>query len=340
MKTRISFYALIITLGLVSLARADFQYGYETYQNAGQSLIVNSLGDQTTLSTFKNLGTNDFIQESAVKNQLAIDGYSVAYDYNPTAGAYQGVYGTALPAGGAPLTKLTFSGLLGNPRATQDVYVLTSEYNALNATGQSNSIDGLKQVTAQNSSDIQNVKQDILGDEFNITNQGQTLASVVTQTGVNTSNISGLTVQTAQNTTDINTVSSNLAQTDVVVNQHTQQIGVLNDNVSTLNTDVTNLSQTAVNQQGQINGLDGRVGRLEETKILADMNVTLLDEKKYSVGVFDDYDTRHAVNYAVGVRLTYKMGESYADREMKHQAQEILDLKAMIRNLAAERSGK
>ena len=35
------------------------------------------------------LGTNDYIEESAVKNQLAIDGYTVAYDLNPS---YSGLY--------------------------------------------------------------------------------------------------------------------------------------------------------------------------------------------------------------------------------------------------------
>ena len=39
---------LVLLLPLV--ARADFNFGSETYQNAGQTLIVNSLGDKTTLS--------------------------------------------------------------------------------------------------------------------------------------------------------------------------------------------------------------------------------------------------------------------------------------------------
>lgn len=38
---------------------------------------------------------------------------------------------------------MQFAGLLGDPRKTQDVYVLTSEYNRLSTQGQATSIDNL-----------------------------------------------------------------------------------------------------------------------------------------------------------------------------------------------------
>lgn len=151
----------LVLLLLTSLAHADFQWGSQTYDSAGQTLIVNSLGDQPTLSTLnttgangtvmQSLGANDFVEENGVKNTLAIDGYSVAYDANPSALNSFGVYNQPLP--NVPLTKLTFSGLDGDPRTNQSVYVLTSEYNALSSQGQATSINalsnGLVQTNAQ-----------------------------------------------------------------------------------------------------------------------------------------------------------------------------------------------
>lgn len=145
---------IVFIVGLVLSANgyASFQFGSETYQNAGQTLIVNSLGDQPTLSLFntvgangvaaQSLGANDFIGENGVKNSLALSGYTIAYDANPSAVASFGVYNQPLPTGPA-LTQLTFSGLDGDPRTNQSVYVLTSEYNRLSDLGQANSIDSL-----------------------------------------------------------------------------------------------------------------------------------------------------------------------------------------------------
>jgi hypothetical protein len=113
-------------------------------------LILNSLSDRYGISTFQtptqSLGTNDYIEENAVKNTLAIDGYTQAYDYNPnskTGYGYSSVYNQPLP--NVPLTKLTFMGLDGDPTKAQDVYVLTSEYNALSSQGQASSINALNQ---------------------------------------------------------------------------------------------------------------------------------------------------------------------------------------------------
>ena len=121
----------------------NFNFGVGTYEQYDDILVVNSLGDEPSISTFGNLGANDFIPENAFKNTLGYEGYSVAYDYNPTyAGLYSGIYEQALPTG-VDLTKIQIGGLAGNPRAIQDVYVLTSEYNRLSAQGQANSIDVL-----------------------------------------------------------------------------------------------------------------------------------------------------------------------------------------------------
>jgi len=128
---------------------AGWNFGSDTYGQHTSQLILNSLSDRYGLSTFvtptQSLGTNDYIEENAVKNQLAIDGYTQAYDYNPnskTGYGYNTPYTTPLPTN-IPLTKLSFMGLDGDPTAIQNVYVPTSEYNALSAQGQAASIDSL-----------------------------------------------------------------------------------------------------------------------------------------------------------------------------------------------------
>lgn len=128
---------------------AGWNFGTDTYgQHTGQ-LILNSLSDRYGISTFhtptQSLGTNDYIEENAVKNQLAINGYTKAYDLNTnsqTGYGYSSVYNQPLPTD-VPLTKLTFMGLDGDPTKAQDVYVLTSEYNRLSDAGQAASIASL-----------------------------------------------------------------------------------------------------------------------------------------------------------------------------------------------------
>jgi hypothetical protein len=137
-------------------------FGVDTYGQRGGSLILNSLSDRYGISTFQtptqSLGTNDYIPENAVKNKLALDGYTHAYDYNPlstTGYGYNSAYTQPLPTD-KPLTKLTFMGLDGDPTKAQDAYVLTSEYNRLSSQGQATSIDSLSTSVANNSVAIAN----------------------------------------------------------------------------------------------------------------------------------------------------------------------------------------
>jgi|ERR1035437_2158858 hypothetical protein len=148
---------------------AGWNFGTDTYGQHDSQLILNSLSDRYGISTYQtptqSLGTNDYIGENAVKNQLAIQGYTKAYDLNPnsqTGYGYSSVYNQPLPAG-VPLTKLTFMGLDGDPTKAQDVYVLTSEYNRLSDQGQAASIatlnSGSDQTNAQTASNTSNIAE-------------------------------------------------------------------------------------------------------------------------------------------------------------------------------------
>lgn len=273
-------------------AYADFQWGSQTYNSAGQTLIVNSLGDKPTLSLFntvgangvvsQSLGANDFIGENGVKNTLGLSGYTVAYDFNPGAVNAFGVYNQPLPPGGPALTKLTFSGLDGDPRTNQDVYVLTSEYNRLSDQGQANSIDSLG-------------------------------------AGLNATTVA-------------------LAQTNVQVNANTQDIATLNtglrDETGARIQGDTNL-QNQINQTNtQVSQLGDRVSNLERVKVMPEAAIRLYDAKYLSIEAFDDYDATNGRNFAVGTKVTLKLGKSYEEKRIDAQDKEIRALKALLTRMA------
>lgn len=272
---------------------AGWNFGNVTYGQVGGSLVLNSLSDRYGISTYPSstqyLGVNDFIQESGVKNQLAIDGYSQAWDYNPQySGLYPAAYNQSLPTD-VSLTKLSFAGLQGDPTKTQDVYVLTSEYNRLSSEGQASSIDTLN------------------------------------------GNVS--TLQTGLNTTN-----SNLAVTNTQVNTNTANIGNL---YTGLNNETIRAQGVETGLQNQVNAtnsrvdsLDNRVSNLERVKVMADVNVRLIDAKRYTVGFFDMYDGTNQRNFAFGARLTYKVGKSYEERMIEKQQKQIEALQRILTKIA------
>jgi len=223
-------------LGLIvtSHAYAGFNFGYDTYATDGGVLILNSTGDQTSSSTIKNLGTNDFIGELAFKNALLLDGYSVAYDANNPGmnPQFSGQYNQVLPIGIA-LTKLQFAGLSGDPRALQTTYVLTSEYDKLSATGQANSIDTLN--------------TGLTTETTNRINGDNTL-----QTNINTvdTNSKGRDI-TLQN--NLNTESSVRANAD---NTLQSEVNDVNNRVDNLSNRVSKLERTQYKLQVGVRILD------------------------------------------------------------------------------------
>ena len=209
-----------------------WNFGSDTYAQHDGSLILNSLSDRYGISTFQtptqSLGTNDYIEENGVKNTLALDGYTQAYDFNPnsqTGYGYSSVYNQPLP--NVPLTKLTFMGLDGDPTKAQNVYVLTSEYNELSDQGQAQSINalnnGLVQTTAQVNANTANI-------------------------AVNTSNIALL-----------NTGLSNETQSRIAGDNALQgQIDATNDNVAALDNSVSNLERLKVMPEADVRFYDDK----------------------------------------------------------------------------------
>ena len=278
-----------------------FNYSYDTYSTDSGSLILNSLGDQVTNSHYGALGSNDFISENAYKNSLALDGYTVAYDYNPqnTNPQFSADYNTPLPNGGAGLTELQFAGFEGNPRAIQDVYVLTSEYNALSAQGQANSISNLNTLESTDSTNITNLQTGLTTTNTNVSNLSTVVNNQGTQITTNTSNISNL-----------------YGITNVQEQQITQVGGVATtayNNTQVEESQIQATNQQVAGQQHQINNLDSRVHRLEGAQGTLGAVLRVYDSRKWQVNAFIDYDTTTANVGEVGVRVTYKLGKSYEE---------------------------
>jgi len=283
---------IVFILLFVSNAHAgQFTFGSTTYEQADDILIVNSLGDQVSLSTFNKLGTNDFIQESAVKNYLALEGYTQANDYNPSVTNPQFPEYGVKPDDGQEWTKLTYAGLLGDPRATQDVYVLTKEYNRLSAIGQAESIDNL------NSGLYSETTNRINGDSL-------------LQTNINTVNNNSVNRDSVLQT-NINTEATTRSNAD---NTLQNNINVADNNSQTRD----NKLQTNINSaNSRIDDVSNRVSALERTQYVVKTELKFIREKHLEVGVYAEYNAGRNVCSEVGLNIVIPIGNSYLDRENK-----------------------
>lgn len=109
----------------------------------------------------------------------------------------------------------------------------------------------------------------------------------------------------------------------------------IDDNLTKVTNESTNrtnadkiLQQNINNTNSRVDNLDNRVGNLEKTQNIIGAEVRVYDSKKVTVTLFADYtQTRQMVDRA-GIRFTYKIGESYQDKEMKRLEKRIEMLEA------------
>ena len=120
-------WAFIMVVVTEANAGNSFNFGQDTYQKVGSKLVVNSLGDKGLESSDGAFGYNDYIPENAFKNNMKEQGYSAVYD--------------SKPADGRGYTAVNYMGRLGDPRAEDVDYVLTSEYLGLNNSSQNDRIN-------------------------------------------------------------------------------------------------------------------------------------------------------------------------------------------------------
>jgi hypothetical protein len=255
---------MVIILLFASPAFASFNWGTDTYNSIGNQLIVNSLGDQSTVSTYGSLGTNDWIPENSVKNYLKLEGYTTAIDYNPsiTNPQFSSAYNQSVPDG---YTKLQFAGKLGDPRAIQDVYVKTEEYNRLNSEMQAQRI---LQESIERNDDV-----DRLGIDIN-------------------------------NANDAREDGDNHLQNNI---DNESAIRYKNDN---------DLQNNINNVNSKIDDTNNRVNDLEKTQTVISGEIRIYDGKKITVSSFVDYTTTRQTVERAGVKVVFKIGSSYEEREL------------------------
>jgi hypothetical protein len=300
---------IAMALVFISPAFASFNYGTDTYSTVGSTLIVGSLGDQSTVSTFGSLGTNDWVPENAVKNYLSMEGYTTANDFNPsiTNPQFASAYNVAVPAG---YTKITFAGKLGDPRATQDVYVKTEEYNRFNSEMQAERIE-------QNATDISDTS-DRLGIDINNANDAREDGDEILQDNIDDE---ADTRETADNNlqNNINTVDQDSQDRDSqeVVDRINGDQDV-QDNVDAEANTRANADTTLQNNinttNNRIDETNKRVDKLEDTQYNVVGKVRVYDSRKIQVNTFVSYATNRSTVESAGVEVTWKLGSSYEER--------------------------
>jgi hypothetical protein len=99
----------------------------------------NRLSSGGAESSVTNFGYNDYVPENAFKNNLMEQGYSKVWDSPPA---------------GVDVTEVAYYGRTGDPTSIDYDYVLTSEYNALNAKAQDSRINANASKIGENTTKI------------------------------------------------------------------------------------------------------------------------------------------------------------------------------------------
>jgi hypothetical protein len=75
---------------------------------------------------------------------------------------------------------------------------------------------------------------------------------------------------------------------------------------------------------------EDRIDQMDQTKILLEGAVRVLDTKRFAVELFNDYDARRAQDFAFGAKVTLKLGKSYEERQLDKQQKEIDALRELL----------
>lgn len=109
--------------------------------------------------------------------------------------------------------------------------------------------------------------------------------------------------------------------------QDTQINQLFLQNINSLSTSAENKAQIQKNTQ-RINDLESLVSGLEETQYIIGGEVRLQDSKKWTTKAFADFSTNRNQFDRVGVRFTFKMGESHEEKrinELERKLQKLIE---------------
>lgn len=293
MKSIIRVLFITIFLLISTIAHAGFNWGVGTYENYDDILIINSLGDSVSPSTFGNLGVNDFIGENGVKNYLALEGYTSAKDYNPliTNPQFVDYYNDVPPSG---YKKLSYAGLLGDPRQVQDVYVLQSEWDALSAKNQDTRINA--EATTRTTND------NVLHDNINTVDNNSIVRDNILQSDINNEIVNRISSD--------NILQDNI---DTVNNDSVERDDILQSNINSEATTRYNADKALSDKNNQ---QDTRIKKLEDTQYEITGEARVVDSRKVSIAVYSTYSTTRNTVTNAGVRVTFKLGRSYEENRI------------------------
>ena len=300
MKKLISFLVVVMGLYMCNAYawKANFNYGQDTYEKWDNILIVNSLGDETVESRFSykeiELGYNDYIPENAFKNNLYNEGYTKVYDFNNSS---------------LDLTSVGYMGRLGDPRAYDEDYILTSEWEKYSSQFQDKRIKTNKKDISTNVTNISTNKNNIKINKGNVVINKDNIEVNENNIGINKNNIG------------VN--KSNISK---VEQRHTNW-NMLQD------TDIQNNTTNINNNKLAIREVDNRVSELEETQYVIETGIRIFDSKKLTVSPFTRYNfTRNKLD-TVGIRFTIKIGLSYEEKLIEKQDLKLRELERKLEKL-------
>lgn len=331
---------MVMVLISLQLAVADniIIFGKSTYEDVDDRIIFGSLGDEYAVSEFGSLGGNDFIPENAFKNLLGYEGYTEAYDYNPTYdGYYDSFYKNPLPIG-KDLIAIDFAGLGANPREIQKAWVLRSEYERLNANEQAKRMDSMDLTDIR----IENESKDrdsILQNSINTETKQRIIAdnNLQKQIDKNNKRDDRQDKKIQNNTNKINKEIEQRKEADKkldnkIINETKERKQAdrtekrerilgdkkLQDNINIVdNNSISrdNALQDNINSvNSRVDDISNRVGKLEKTQVIAELGVRILDTKHLSVIPYLQQNFTRAKVSEVGVKCLIKIGKSYEEK--------------------------
>lgn len=89
-----------------------------------------------------------------------------------------------------------------------------------------------------------------------------------------------------------------------------------------------NQLQSQLNSTNErLNLLDDKINDLTKPSYMLGLKVRVLDTRKFTVEVYNNYGVAHRRNGEVGLTVTYKLGSSYEERKIEELERMIYELK-------------
>lgn len=127
-----------------------------------------------------------------------------------------------------------------------------------------------------------------------------------------------------------NGIDADYVYLDELLSQPNTQTIQNNSNIQ-YNKQLINANTQSINQNSKdIADNSNRIGELEESQFIIGGVIRLYDSRKWQVNTFADYSTNRQMIDRLGVRFTFKFGESYEEKQINKLMKEIQSLKEKL----------